>query len=561
METLERVFWDHTRDRLVGPPGGPLTISKSRPRFMSEVPTDTDITNAEIGIRMLGLTLFPQGRDVAAVMEAKSTEIDMLTGRPAPLYAHCTVQEPRRSSKTTAIQAVYLGRCETIPGHRVVQTAQDGTRASGFFMNMVRMLERVTPEPADRNWKVYKSTGREYLEWSNGSRWWVVPPDPAAFRGEAADDIWFDEGGEFKPETAKELRNGVLALMDTRSDAQITISGTPGIVRAGMFWEDLEAARKDPNALGIVDYSAADNDLLVLPDGTPNEDLWWLRHPGLACGLTTIKKMRERWEKLGPVGFGQEYLCIWSSDNTISALDPVQWVDTTTEPVPFAGQDFDLTFDCHIQGAFSAIVATWLDDAGEVHAQVMDYRPGIDWVAAELARANRAHPKVKINYDAIGNNSAVAMSLQRIPGFKINALRPVTMRDAAAGAALVSSGLANGTWHHALSPALDTAAQNVTWRYSGESRLFGRKSANVCVAAVVAASIGTAMTTGRRRRKTGSLPAPIFGNDVPVPDVPVPTSGDPFPDGFGSPDDPVPNEAVSVTPANRLRQLVAAGRI
>ena len=482
---------------------------RAHPRFMSPVPADVDISNAEHGAKMLGLELFEQGRNIARVMEARSAEVDARTGRRLPLYGEVVVQIPRRSTKTTSIQDVLLGRCERIPGYRVVQTAQDGTRASGFFMNMVRSLENRYPDVASRPWTPFKSTGREYIQWANGSRWWVVKPDSGAFRGEAADTIWFDEAGELKPEGSEDLAAGVLPLMDTRPDGQIVISGTPGPARQGLFWDALERGRR--GEAGIVDYSAEDGAQLVLDDGTPNVDLWWETHPGLACGLTTLAKMLRNWDKLGPVKFAQEYLCIWSPDNTTSALDLEAFRETVTDPVPYAGQDFDLTFDCHIQGTSASIVATWVDEAGEPCLQVMEHRPGIEWLTLELAKAHKAHPRARIHYDPIGNNAAVALSLQRVPGFKATALHPVNLRETAAGMALLDTHIRQRTLHHAASPSLEVAAEGVTWRYSGDSRLFGRKAANVDVSGIVAGGIGVGQSLGRKDRRRKPLPSVLTG--------------------------------------------------
>lgn len=480
----------------------------ARPRYVSDVPADTDISNAIEGAKLVGLPLTPQGIVIAGVLEAHTGERDALTGAYLPLYSECTVQVPRRSTKTTVVQMVLLGRCASIPGYRVVSTAQDGTRASQFFMNMVRAMEtrmrREKLTEADLGIKqIYRSQGREFIEWENGSRWWVVKPEASALRGEAADVMWFDEAGELNAAQAEDLIAGAFPLMDTRPLGQIIVSGTPGPARAGLLWVSLVAARADQAEYGIVDYSAPD-----MADVT-DERVWWATHPGLACGLTTIVKLRKNLSKLGPAKFAQEYLCIWAADTTSTALDLDKWADTTCKPVPFAGQDFTLTFDCHIQGLSASLVATWIDEKGEVHGQVMDHRPGTEWLVQEVARANKAHPRVPVHYDAIGNNSAVAMSLQRVPGFRAAALRPVTMRDVAAGAALLASHLGMGTLHHAESAALDRAAENVAWRYSGESRLFQRKSATVDISALVAFSIGIGQSVARKAAPKKGLPRAV----------------------------------------------------
>jgi hypothetical protein len=486
-----------------------LTFDAS-PRWLSPIPAGTDISAASLGAARMGLPLTPQGVHIAAMLEAKSTRCDPVTGLFRPLYEEATVEIPRRSTKTTTVQMVILGRCESIPGYRAVSTAQDGTRASQFFMNMVRLMEaqlrREGLEWADWGIKqVYRSQGREYIEWFNGSKWWVVKPESGAFRGEAADCMWFDEAGELDPEKSEDLVAGAFPLMDTRPLGQIIISGTPGLVRAGVFWDALARGRKDPDGYGIVDFCALESDDVL------DEAVWWVTHPGLACGLTELAKVQRNLEKLGPAQFAREYLCVWPADTATSAINAEEWQDALVDPVPFDGQDFDLTFECHIHSLYASLVATWVDAAGEPHGQIMDFRPGTDWLTGELTRAQKAHPRVRFYYDAIGANSAVALALQRVPTFKPAALRPVSMKEVAAGAALLNNALANRTAHIAASASMTNAAENVTWRYSGESRLFGRKNASVDVSGIVGLSIGFGMSLGRREKKRHVRAAAVIG--------------------------------------------------
>ena len=497
-EAVDRVFRDKG-----------LTF-EAHPRNMSEVPPDTDIASAILGADMMGLPLTPQGVYIAAMLEARSGEFDNLSGQFRPLYEECVIQVGRRSAKTTTIQMVLLGRCSIIDNYRVVSTAQDGTRASQFFMNMARAIEaklrRENKSLADLGIKqLYKSQGREFIEWFNGSKWWVVKPEASAFRGEAADAMWFDEAGELNADQSDDLVAGAFPLMDTRDLGQIIISGTPGPVRAGVFWDSIQRGIKDPVGFGIVNFAAAETDDVY------DEAVWWATHAGLASGLTRLDKVRRNLEKLGPAKFAQEYLCVWSPDSTTAAISPEAWADALTEPVPFDGQDFDLTYDCHIHGLYATLTATWMDADGELCGQVMDYRPGTEWLTLELVKAQKKHPRVKFSYDAIGANTAVALSLSRVPTFRQHALNPVTMKTVAAGASILSNGLEGRSVHIAASPSLTQSAENVTWRYSGESRLFGRKNASVDVSGIVSLSIGCAVTTGRRGKSERVRPKARIG--------------------------------------------------
>ena len=438
------------------------------PRYRSPVPDGTDISEAHQGAAMLGLPLTPQGVQVALLLQA----LDPF-GRP--LYDDCTLQVPRRATKTTSIQCTLLGRCENRPGYKVIQTAQDGTRASAVFMDMVRTLEMQEPDEAKRNWVVFKSTGREYLQWKNGSRWWVGPPKASTFRGLAADVLWFDESGELDPAESKELMAGALPVMDTRPDGQVIKSGTPGLVRAGDFWASLEAARERQDELGILDYSAQDHEVITaLQAAEPR--LWYRVHPGLASGLTSLKTIRKRFATMGLAEFIREYLCVWPPDSTKTALDLEAWAANATEALEVPpGTPWALGYDIAIGGAAAAIAAAWFDKEGHPHVQLMISQPRSAWAVDELRKAQLEHPKVPIGYDSIGDNIATAQALARLKRFNTKRLVSLQLRQVAAATATLSTANEDGTLRHGGSRAMANAVAAAVWRQSGGSRLLGRQ--------------------------------------------------------------------------------------
>ena len=467
---------------------------QATPTHMSPIPAGTDISEAHHGAAMLGLPLTPQGVQVAQLLAARDA-----LGRP--LYDDCTLQVPRRATKTTSVQCTLLGRCEKRPGYRVIQTAQDGTRASAVFMDMVRTLEMQQPDESARDWVVFKSTGREYLQWTNGSRWWVGPPKASTYRGLAADVLWFDESGELDPAESDELMAGALPVMDTRPDGQVIKSGTPGLVRAGNFWASLEAARERPDELGILDYSALDHEVLTeLQAADPR--LWMRKHPGLACGLTSLKTIRKRFATMNLGEFIREYLCVWPADNTRTALDLDKWAACATEALdgPPPGQQFALGYDVAIGGGAAAIAAAWYDKDNRPHVQLMAYATRSSWAVDELAAAHRVHPRIKIGYDSIGENIATAQTLARLRRFNSKRLVPLQLRHIGAATATVANASESGALRQAPSKALDLAVAAAVWRQAAGSRLFGRlHGKDICALLACVHALAAAAELKRQR--------------------------------------------------------------
>lgn len=466
----------------------------ARPTVISRIPRGTDIATAYKGAQMQGLPLLRQGEEIAAVMEAT-------TPSGLPLYPTVGVMIPRRGVKTTSLWSTYLGRCYDRPGWKVVTTAQDGIRGRQRFREVQRALAAADFEgkrdPANRLGKLRWANGDEAIEFDNGSRIWVVPPDPGAFRGEAADDMLFDEAGELPPEKSADLVAGALPLMDTRPRGQVVIAGTPRL-RAGLLWDTIQAGisqtrdkagrKTDIGGVGIVAYYLRDNEQFVTFDdaGEPQFDTRLLQrvHPGIGT-LTPMARILGRFAAMGQVLFEAEYLCRFPFDAQTGAIDPAAWEDARTdEPLPDRPDVVGLAFDVDPDGTSAALVAAWRDDTGRAHLEVLACRPGTQWLPTLAAQAARRHRGAPIGYDPIGLNADVADQLRRAH-VRIQGL---PLREISGAALRLVDNLNRRNLTTYRQADLDQAANGASWRNYGESRLFSRKTATNSVAPLVAAS-------------------------------------------------------------------------
>lgn len=467
------------------------------PTFISRIPRETDIATAVFGSELQGLPLLPQGEQIAGVLEARDRD-------ELPLYPTVVILVPRRATKTTSIWNVILGRCRQHPGHKVAVTAQDGLRARNRMREVMRALQARDFEgdknPANRLGKLRWSNGEEAIEYDNGSRIWVVPPEAGAFRGEAADTMFFDEAGELSLQRSEDLVAGALPLMDTRPMGQVIIAGTPAKTRAGLLWSTLEAGRAGDKSIGVVDYSIKDTEPSVIypDDGGPavlNEKVLRRVHPGIGT-LTTLKKMRDRFAKMDLATFEREYLCRFPLTDTSSALDIEQWEAAAAEALPPRPDRVGLAFDVAPDSTAAALVAAWRDDDGVAHLEVLAYRPGTSWLPAAAREAHRKH-RTPIAHDTIGANTDPAdqMHRQRV------GLAPQNLRAMQGAASRFVTELDEGRLRHYRQPDLDRAVEGAAWRTVGEGgRLFGRKASTHEVSPLVAASVALWQfdTMGRR---------------------------------------------------------------
>lgn len=463
----------------------------ARPTYMSRIPAGTDTSAADVGSTLLGYGLFRQGINIAGVLEAKKRD-------GTPLYPEAAVEVPRRGQKTTSIWATLLGRCATQPGHKVVTSAQDGNRARRRWAEVARALE---PRAEDLGIKIRWSNGDESFEWANGSRLWVVPPIASAFRGEAADTVFLDEGGELSPERSDDLTEGVLPLMDTRPMGQVIIAGTPGQARTGMFWTSLQAGRRREAGQGIVDYCLKDDETLAIIDEETGEvrlDERLLKriHPGIGTqrefregrALTTIAVMRQRFAKMQLPSFEREYGCRWPADSTTRAVDPEKWAEGLVERVPLP-ERVGVAFDCASDGTSASVVYAWRDEDGVAYLDVVAHRAGTLWVPRAAADVRRHYPRVPLGYDAIGANLDPAAAIAREA--RTAKFERMQMKEIAAATQRFVSLVSEGKVRHFGQSDLDAAIDNSTFRDLAGGRAFrqrqqGGAAINPLVAATVA---------------------------------------------------------------------------
>ncbi len=93
----------------------------------------------------MGFEPTPQQWKIACALNAWDEE------KARPLQRIMGVCIPRRAGKTTALLALAIGRCLARPGHIVLFTAQNGTKASARFLELARALERVEPDEDARS--------------------------------------------------------------------------------------------------------------------------------------------------------------------------------------------------------------------------------------------------------------------------------------------------------------------------------------------------------------------------------------------------------------------------
>jgi hypothetical protein len=403
---------------------------------------------------------------------------------------------PRRSSKTTSLFCVELGRCYARPmhmaGYSMLTTAKKTTER--FRLDIYGPIVRQWPDKKTRPVNVINSNGFERVEFENGSVLAFLSPEGDAVRSGAYDTLVLDESGEAEPAKWDDVVGAILPSFDTRGDdAQLILAGTAGDYREGsFFWDQLHDTTS-----GIIRYGVADDimrELLTADWETGLGDLVERIHPGLD-GLTTADRIRRNWEKFGYERFAREYLGFFGTEHAANTLiRGTMWKDTKQPGKPPEGvTPRALVFAIHPFGNWASIGVTWLVNDGndlaaaaweldgnnpdgtrqKIGFKLIHHQRGVAGIAEKVFDFSRTLG-LPITYDDQSPQSkAVAhrLATEARPKPKLN---PVTFAVVKVASAQLVNGLEQGYLYHWAQPPLDKAAEIAIRKEVGTGYVAGR---------------------------------------------------------------------------------------
>lgn len=391
-------------------------------------------------------------------------------------YRRMAVLLPRRSAKSTTILALALGRCLARDDYAVAYT-QMTTGADArkrFRADVIDVLDRLFPNEAENSWKLYRGSGTERIQFSNGSSIRILVPQADAFRGDAYDMVILDESGAATPEMSRDIVQGLLPTMDTRPGAQLIVAGTAAEYRDGnILWESLERARLGKVGAGIVEYASPDTtDLSELDTWEGAKALVLAAHPGISTeeapdNLTTLDIAQERWEELSRAQFTREYLSIFGTAGAVQAfLNVAAWNEhgeSGAMPDMPTDRAVGLAVTVHPDQSVGAITAAWRDDEGKACILLVDYRAGVDWIP-KRAKEMAGKLRTSVIYDEKGTVRVQTEVMERMrPRPR---MAPQTFADVCTSAALLAKEIDQGNIVHWNQPELTAAIRLVVKRGS-----------------------------------------------------------------------------------------------
>jgi hypothetical protein len=346
----------------------------------------------------------------------------------------------RQAGKTwaAAVDIAFRGLAPSLPevaalvGHAVgpqhiAFTAQDRASALGQWEEHVQLI--LASGLADKVAKVVRKNGSECLFFVNGSSYRIVTPSKHGARGLSLDLAVIDEALTHQAWLINAIAPTQAQRDGARSSfgAQLMIISNAGDENSELLNQQRELGRRavaeNDRSRVWLEYSCAD-------DADPLDPAVW------AATMPTFEQpdgiSREflvmQAETMGTDAFAREYLCrtVWSESRQVIAGDV--WADL---PVVVLQPSSKAVLAVEVTPDRSAAVIVGAADTGElVGVEIVDQRPGVDWVVdrvADLAGLLRC----RVVVDKFGPAAPFVPLLERA-GVRVTALASGAVADAAA---------------------------------------------------------------------------------------------------------------------------------
>lgn len=385
---------------------------------------------------------------------------------------------PRRSSKTTTLFCVLLGRCYLRPVHFAAFTLLTTQKKSSerYRLDVYGPIARRWPEEDTRPVKLIRSNGSERVEFPNGSVLSVLSPDGDAVRSGAYDTLLLDEAGESSPERWEDIIGAVIPAFDTRPDGQLILAGTAGDYRGGSeFWNTLN----DEHAGRIAYMLPDDTDPEELEAWEPDEEhprarareLTEAMHPGIGT-LTTLDRIQNSYERLGVKRYTREYFNIFGAEGSNLALIPQPlWVSSALPDWTTPPEVSSLCIFVHPDADWASLIQSWKDADGRTHVALLHHQAGVANFAKEVVLKARKFNRA-VTFDSGSPATKNVMDQVRTASPRVSE-RPMLYADVKRAAVHFMTLLREDKLRHYSQAELDNAAAITVKRQMGTGNAWG----------------------------------------------------------------------------------------
>lgn len=399
----------------------------------------------------------------------------------------------RQNGKTSLVEIKNLWKMFVLRVRLIIGTAQNLDVSEESWSNAVEMVEEI-PELKAELAHVDKTNGKKALRLLNKSRWKIAAASRRGGRGLSGDDVNLDELREHLDWTAwaavtkttmAKPKAQIWAFSNAGDDRSVVLNQIQAQGRSAVE----EPATADPT-LGLFEWSAPDDvkcscaRLEGKPHGSNcrlrDRRAWAWANPSLGY-MVTEEALESALNTDPEEVFRTECLCQRVPDLAGRSIDPQKWA-ALADPASARVGDIALGVDIAPERDYAAISVYGLRVDELAHLQLVDYRPGTDWVVPRLAEFAHALDPVAIGMGR-GTYASIRTALDKV-GLTISEkadepkrgdLAVMTASDNAAACGHVIDAVRQGTFRYIPAEPLDIAVAGAKTRLTGDSIAWSRK--------------------------------------------------------------------------------------
>ena len=457
----------------------PLTNSSPlcRPRWATQRDTSRQTLGPRVGkiAAALGTPFMPWQQDTVDVAFEVWPEGHPNAGEL--VYREVRLTVPRQSGKTTLLLAVAIHRCLAfLDAQNVIYTAQNGVAArSKFIDDYLRVLERSPFSPLFRS---RLTNGHEAMLWDNGSKFGITASTEKAGHGQVLDLGIMDEA--FAHVDAR-LEQAFRPAMNTRKQPQLWIVSTAGTPEASLYlYEKVKDGRErvergDTSGVAYFEYSAEDS------ADWRDEAVWLSMMPALGH-TTPIEAIRAAADSMTEAEFRRAYLNQWVTKAADDLALPLEKWHTLGDMRSQADDPVTFAIDVPPDRSSAAIGVWGQRSDGLGHAEVIDHRPGTDWVVERMADIAKRWSTYDVTIDGAGPAMSLLPELQAA-GLEVHLLNTT---DVTSACAQMFDAIEAESFRHRDQTNLNAAVAGAKRRPIGDRWAYGRKSSSIDISPIVA---------------------------------------------------------------------------
>lgn len=319
---------------------------------------------------------------------------------------------PRQNGKTFLIEILVLAALFLFD-EKVVLTSQNKENSKKVLLSVA---ERIENSPKSLGLKAKLLPGRKWLVLNNGYEEIKLKSGASlsirargkdSGRGGTFDRLINDEAYDVTDEDLAAL----LPVLSARPNPQTWYLSTPPLsaVTGEPFTKLRKRGTEGKPGVAWFEWGAPEG-----PLDLDDRQVWADANPAFNIRIRESTVASER-QTMTDADFARERLGVWPLKVSDTLITPEDWADLKDEESQTSG---DVAFAVDTCGwgdkATTSIVAYGIRADGLAHVELIDQRPGTDWVVSRLVELKDKYKPVAIGFDNKGPIGSLLIDLQKV---------------------------------------------------------------------------------------------------------------------------------------------------